>query len=101
MIKLAFTTGARKIIRFDIDGPKVIYYDDIWANGIQIYPKDTSLIIKLKTSRKPTLQVMAALILDANKGKDLAEYNSCKGNEGAIADFVRKDCITKGLMEVK
>lgn len=101
MKKIAFIGPNRKIIRFEIDGPKVIYSDEIWKKGIQIYPKDPKLILKLKTSRKPNLQVMAALILDANKGKDFKEYTSCKGNEEKIADFVRRDCKEKGLREIK
>ena len=88
------------MIKFEIDGAKVTYFDDIWKKGIQIYPKDSNLILRLKNSRKPNLQVMAALILDANREKDLEEYKSCKGNEGAIADFIRKDCKSKGLLEV-
>jgi len=101
MIKIAFITGNRKVIKFEIDGTRVIYFDELWKQGIQIYPKDSNLILRLKNSRKPNLQVMAVLILDANKGKDLEEYESCNGNEGAIADFIRKDCKNKGLMEVK
>jgi len=101
MIKLAFIASNRKIIKFDIEGAKVIYFDEIWKEGIQIYPKDSNLILRLKHSRKLNLQAMAALILDANKGKDFEEYNSCMGNEGVIADFIRKDCKSKGLLEIK
>jgi len=101
MIRLAFIGPQRKIIKFHIDGPKVFYFDEIWKDGIQIYPKDAELILKLKNSRKPNLQMMAALIFDANKGKDFEEYESCNGNEGEIAKFIIKDCVSKGLMEIK
>ena len=89
-----------RIIRFKIDNFKVIYFDDIWKEGIQIYPKDSQLILKLIKSKKPKLQMMAALILDANKGKDLEEYKSCNGNEEKLAEFIRKDCKSKGYREV-
>ena len=101
MINLSFLTINRKIIRFEIDGPKVIYKDDMWSDGLQIYPKDSKLIIKLRNSRKPALQIMAALILDSNKGKDLDEYQSCNGDENKIAEFIKRDCLNKGLIEVK
>jgi len=101
MIKIAFMASNRKIIKFNIDGGRVVYFDEMWKEGIQIYPRDSNLILRLKHSRKPNLQVMAALIIDANKGKDLEEYESCNGNEGEIANFIRKDCEDKGLIEVK
>ena len=100
MIQLAFITGQRKIIKFHIIGNKVIYFDDMWKLGIQILPKDQNLIERLTRSGKPSLRIMAALILDANKGDDFKEYQSCK-NEEDIAAFIRKDCKSKGLLEAK
>jgi len=100
MIKLAFIGPQRKVIKFEIEGKVVKYFDDIWEEGIQIIPKDNNLIRKLIRARKPNLRVMAALIMDSNKGKDLEEYNSCNTDED-VAEFIRKDCKSKGLLEVK
>lgn len=99
MIQLSFIGPQRKIIRFFINGKIVMYYDEIWKKGVQIYPKDEHLLLKLRRGGQ-NLKIMAALILDANKGKDLEEYNSCKTEED-IAEFIRKDCKSKGLLEVK
>jgi len=100
MIKLAFIGPQRKILRFEIDGRSIFYFDEIWKEGIKIMPKDQTLLNQLINSNKANLRMMAALILDANKGKNLKEYESCKTEE-ELADFVRKDCRSKGLMEVK
>jgi len=100
MIKLAFFTGNRKVIKFDINGKEIIYYDDIWKKGIQFMPLDMALIAKLKRTGKMNLKMMAALILDANKGDNLKEYEACKTEED-IAVMIRKDCKEKALLEVK
>ena len=101
MIRLAFVGSQRKIIRFHINGNIVIYFDDIWKDGVQIYPKDQSLIERLKHSDKSNLKMMAALLIDANSGKDLLEYKSCNGSEDKISEFIIKDCVSKGLMQIK
>lgn len=90
----------RKIIKIEIDNRIVTYYDDIWKQGVKIFPKDMNLIERLRRSGKYNLKMMAALIIDANKGKNFEEYQKCKSDE-EIASFVRKDCRSKGLMEVK
>jgi len=100
MQQIAFMTTNRKIIKFTIDGSKVIYYDDIWKDGIQIYPKDNNLIKRLRFSRKPNLQFMAALIMDANSGKDKEEYDLCKNNEIKLVEFIVRDAKSKGLLKV-
>ncbi len=100
MIKLAFLASQRRIIKFEIENKVIKYFDDMWKDGVQIMPKDQNLVEKLRRSGKQALKVMAALILDSNKGKDLKEYLNCKDDE-AIAEFVRKDCKSKGLMELK
>ncbi len=100
MIVLAFLTSSRKIIRFQIRGKVVKYFDELWKDGIQIYPLHKPTIDKLKKSQNLNIRMMAALILDANKGKDLKEYESCK-NEREIAEYIRKDCKSRGLLEIK
>ena len=98
-MRLAFIGPNREIISFSIEGKRVFYYDKIWTKGLQIYPLSLPLINKLKRGGT-NLKMMAALILDANKDDNLKEYNSCKTEED-IANMIRKDCINKGLMEVK
>jgi len=98
-MKISFLGPNRKIIEFSINEKVVKYFDEMWKSGIQIYPLDNNLVNKMKRGHK-NLQFMAALILDANQGKDLEQYNSCKTEED-IANFIRKDCLSKGLMEIK
>lgn len=98
MIKLVFT-AQRKTIRFLVDGKRVVYYDDNWKDGLQIYPMDKLLVKKLTLSRKPSLSAMGLLIIDANQGRNLEEYNNCK-TEAELAEYIRNDCKIKGLVEV-
>ena len=100
MLKLAFTTPQRKIIRFTIEGKVVTYFDDNWREGIQLYPMDKLLVKRLTLSRKPTLSAMGLLIIDANQGKDFEQYKACKTEE-EIAEIIREDCKSKGLREPK
>lgn len=99
MIKLAFVGPQRKIIRFEIEKKVVKYFDELWKNGIQIYPLDKKLIIKMKRMGGQNIKFMVALILDCNKGKDLEEYNSCNSDE-EVAEFIKRDCKSKGLIKV-
>lgn len=99
MNKIAFI-AQRKVVGFEVEGKKVKYFDEMWKEGIQIYPLDEKLIKKLKRTGDKTLQVMAALILDSNKGENLKEYQSCNSEE-EIIEFIRKDCRNRGLLEVK
>ena len=98
MINLGFMAANRKIIRFSVRGRLIIYFDDIWKNGIQIMPMDQNLIERLKRG-KSNLKIMAALILDSNKGQNLRDYEACK-NEEDLANMIRKECEVKGLMEI-
>jgi hypothetical protein len=103
MIRLAFMTGARKIIRIEIDGQRVIYRDEIWPNGIQMMPKDQNIIERLLRSGKPNLKQLAFEFIKDNSGESLKEYESCCLNnnpEEALAEMVRRDAGLKGLMEV-
>jgi len=100
MIQLAFITGARKIIKVQIIGRKIIWFDDIWKNGVQIMPKDQNLIEKLRRSGQPAMKVQAALIIDSNSGDNLKEYEKCKSEED-LANMIRKEFNTKGVMEIK
>ncbi len=100
MIKKSFMTSSRKIITFEIEDKVVRYFDEVWKDGMQILPKDRSIVLKLMQSRDADLKVMAALIMDSNKGKNLEEYNSCNDDE-ELAEFITKESLSKGLLEVK
>lgn len=99
MIKLGFVTSNRKIIQFTIDNRVVKYFDDMWKDGLQIYPKDDELIKRLSLSRDINIKIRAAFIIDANSGKDFEEYQACKTDED-IAAFITRDCKMQGLIEI-
>lgn len=104
MIKLAFIAPQRKIIKFEVDGLKVKYFDDIWKDGLLIMPlEEPSVKLQVKkmvSSRKKSVSAVGLLIVDANQGKNQEEYNNCKTEE-EVAEIIRKDCKLKGLVEVK
>ena len=100
MIKLAFIGPNRKIISFTVEERKVIYFDEIWNNGIQIYPYPKALVKKLFMSRRPQLMAYAELISASNRGKELEEYEKCKNDE-EIGEIIRRDCLSKALIEIK
>ena len=81
MLKLAFTTIQRKIIKFSIEGKLVKYYDDNWKDGLQIYPMDRLMVKKMALSRKESIRRTADLIAEANFGKNLDQYENCKTEE--------------------
>ena len=99
MIKLTFTTPQRKIIRFSIEGKLVKYFDDNWKDGLQIYPFNRLLVKKLTLSRKSSLSAMGLLIIEANQGTNLEQYENCRTEED-IAGIIRADCKLKGLREI-
>lgn len=92
-------TASRKIVSFKVNKKTVTYFDEIWENGIQILPKDSKVMLKLMQSRKKDIKVIAALILDANKGKNLKEYNACK-TEQELIEVVSRECLEKGLLKI-
>ena len=97
MINLVFLSN-REVLKFEIKGRVVRYSDKNWKNWIQIYPLDRLFVKKLTLSRKPSLSSMGLLIIDANNGKNLEQYNDCK-TEKDLAEMIRKDCQSKGIRE--
>jgi hypothetical protein len=95
---LAFMTSGRQIIRFSIDKKVIRYYDQIWKTGIQFMPKDQNIVERLL--RNKDLKPLALLIIKENSGQNLKDYEGCKTDED-VAEFVRRDCLTRGLMEIK
>ena len=89
----------KKVIRFEIDNRKILYFDDNWPKGVQLMPMDNKLVRDFMMSRKENLKIMAKLIRDSNTGLELQEYNDCKTDE-ALAEMVRKDAKSKALLEI-
>jgi hypothetical protein len=103
MIKIAFMTGARKIIRIEITGKILRYFDDVWPSGVQMMPKDQNIIERLLRSGKPNLKQLAFEFIKDNSGESLKEYEKCcleANPEEPLAAMVRRDAGLKGLMEV-
>jgi len=99
MRRISFVGPNRKILSFEVAGRIVRYFDDIWKEGVQIMPKDENFIKKLLRSGNPEFKMLAALIFDSNKGKNLEEYNACNTEEDLI-NMIRKELELKGLLEV-
>jgi len=87
------------MIKFEIEKKIIRYFDDMWKEGIQIMPKDKSMIEKLKKGGM-NQKMMAALIIDANKGSNYHEYLRAKDDK-KVSEIIIKDCRAKGLMEAK
>ena len=100
MKQVSFVTQSRKIITFRIEDRTIIYFDEIWNDGIQVIPKKPKIMLQLLQSRNKDMKVIAALIMDANEGENLKEYQSCK-SEQELADYITKECELKGLLKVK
>jgi hypothetical protein len=97
MIKLSFVGPQRTNIIFEIEDKKVKLFDKNWTNGIQIYPLDMEIVNALKKSKNFNMQLTAALILDANKGKELEQYLSCHTEE-EMANMIKQDAYSQGLL---
>lgn len=100
-IDLSFTIQ-REVIRFRVEDMKIIYFDRKWQRGIQFIPKDPKFMFKLITSRNrfPMANKIIQWVNNANTGKNLEQYKSCKNNE-ELAEIVRKDAKSKGCVEIK
>lgn len=100
MEQISFMTSNREVITFVIEGKTVKYHDRNWKQGIQIMPLNKDLVKSLLKSRSQMMQATGLLISDANMGKNLEEYESAKG-EKDLLEIIRKDSLSKGLMEIK
>lgn len=99
VIQLSFT-AQRKVIRFKVVGRMVIYYDENWKDGLQIFPLDKEKVKLMLRHRSPRISAYGLLIMDANTGRNLEEYNDCKTEE-ELAGLIRRDCASKGIVEIK
>lgn len=101
MIKLVFTFN-RETIFFLIHDKKVMYFDRKWDKGVPFIPKDKDFIMTLIKSRNriPMSQQILQWVNEANSGKNFEEYEACKDDD-AVAEVVRREAKTKGLVELK
>lgn len=101
MIELGFTIN-REVVRFQIVDKQITYFDRKWIKGIRFMPKDVLLVKHLLAHQRvfPLAQNIVGWINEANSGKFLDEYNSCKTDE-ELANIVRRDALSKGLVEIK
>lgn len=102
MINLSFIAQNRDIINLRIDGRVITYYDKIWNSGVAFLPKDPKFVLKLLMSRNriPFANNIIQWLNEANSGKNLEQYNNCKTEED-LAEMIRLDAKSKGLLEVK
>lgn len=101
MINLGFTIN-REIVTFRIEDRKITYFDRKWTEGVPFIPRDAEYIKKLLLHQRqfPFAQQIIAWIEESNSGKNEEEYKSCTTDE-QIAELVRRDAMSKGLMEIK
>ena len=100
MISISFLGPKRKILKFEIRNKTVLYFDDIWKDGVQIYPVDPKFMYSLRRSGNPMLNQLYNLIMESNTGENYEQYAACK-DEDEIAAMIRLDCGMKGLQEIK
>lgn len=101
MINLMFSIN-REPIRFNIEGKVITYFDRKWDKGVTFMPRNPELVkyLLMNQRRFPKAQDIITWINDANSGKNLEEYDACTTEE-QIADIVRRDALSKGLVEIK
>ena len=102
MIKLAFLTMSKKLIRITISNRVIRYYDDINPSGFQLMPKDQNLVERLLRSGKPNLKQQGLNIIKTNSGDSLKDYEKCETDE-EVAEFIRNDMKInpQGVMEIQ
>ena len=96
MIRLLFTYD-RELIIFEIENKVIVYKDRKWQTGIKFIPKDADFIKKIIFSRNALSSNLLKWIAEANSGKSLAEWESCKDDD-AVADVVIRDAKSRGCI---
>ena len=97
MIKLVFTTG-RETISIEIDSKKISYKDRRYKGGFEFMPMDHELKKKLLMPRINRIPPeIVELIRDANKGKNLKEYEEAEDDE-ALCIIIKRDAALKGCV---
>jgi hypothetical protein len=96
MLKLLFTYN-HELIFFTIDNKKIKYFDRKWPIGINFIPKDQDFARKVIMSRNRIANEMIRWINDANSGKNLEEWQSCK-DDYEVAEVIKKESKLKGCV---
>lgn len=101
MINLTFTIN-REPIRITIENKRIKYFDRKWSEGVDFMPKNTDLIKHLLVNQRrfPQAREIVAWINEANSGQMLRDYEAAQTDE-QLAEIVRLDAISKGLIEAK
>ena len=103
IIRLIFT-NAREVFTIEICNKIIHYKDRKQKEQIQFMPKDPSLIKKVIMSRNRIPHYILELIEDANSGRNLEEYQSCKTDDDIVPIVIRdakvKGCLFQKRMDI-
>lgn len=88
------TAAGRETMQWKIQDKVVMYKDRRWPDWIQVLPLDEMLLEKLKKIGG-SVQVLAALLIDANSGKNKKEWEEAK-NDQEVADIIVRDSRLQG-----
>ncbi|MFA5396180.1 MAG: hypothetical protein WC346_09260 [Methanogenium sp.] len=104
MIRLVFTR-VRDTIIVELENKVIVYKDKKVPEGIQFMPKDPKIRLKIIMSRNRIPEWIIELIEEANRGKNLEEYQNANNDEELIPiiikDFKRNACVFQGRVDVK
>ena len=97
MIRLVFTAG-RETISIEINNKVITYKDRRYTEGFSFMPLDHELKKKLLMPRINRIpKEIVDLINDANRGKNLKEYEEAQDDE-ALSIIIKKDAVLKGCV---
>ena len=74
-----------------------MYRDRKFPKGIKFMPMDANFEHQVIMSRNRIPKEIANLILDANTGKNLLEYQNAKDDE-ALVTIIKRDAAIKGCV---
>jgi len=88
MIRLVFTK-IRETFTIEIEDKIIVYRDKKYPKGIQFMPKDPDFKRIVLFSRNKLHADTIKWIEDANKGKNLKEYQGAKDDESLVPIIVK------------
>ena len=95
-IKLIFSNNRETFVIF-ISNKIITYTDRRNKEPVQFMPKDPDFKRKVIMSRNRIPKYIIELIEDANSGRNLEEYQSCKTDE-ELVPIVKRDALIKGCL---
>jgi len=96
MIRLVFTKD-RETLSLEIDNKVIVYRDRKYPKGFQFMPKDPNFKRIVLFSRNKLPMDVITWIENANKGKNLEQWQNAKNDE-AIVPIVIKDAELNGCV---